>query len=746
MSLERAYDLPLLPGLSASSQLGQTRFHKSQGLVFQNQVPTLLVDAPGIGGQKRAVAGVTPPRSSTYPKQGDGPAQPAWLAFDRKVLNFEAYFQEAVSERRDEQSRVRRCKIYFYLEDDTMQIVEPVVPDSGLPQGTLVRRHRIPKPAPHDDQFYIVDDFNVGNELTIYGRVFTLYACDAFTRDFLTKLGVRVGEDGALPTDSYSQTRKALKDSMQPFKPFERHDTLGKFLEYDGKVLRFYTVWDDTESTFGDRRYFVLHYYLADDTASLHEILSPNSGRDGGSAFVRRQKIPKDVSGVVKHPGQATPRTVLNVFGPTLSGRHILDNLRTGSLSDAFYTDADLTIGAVIDVFGRRMLLCDCDVFTKEYYSLKYNITEFTPIQLKDDAGQPISTELPPYNGFGTEEDSLQSCLSLMPQPPRPAAPKHLTEPTGLERALLRFEAKMDTVAPEDVDRRFIVSYYLSDDTVSVFEQRQRNSGQTGGKFMERVKVKTADNTRYVDAHDFVVGQKVQLRGWTFVLLGADDFAYNFMYEHKFPESDPARIVARLKAQAGGRMGEAVAAVKKAASGDLCDGEKFSSALRHAFGQAINAQNIRALLRAYSADGEPSKDAEAQLVVHQLQSVLAKKNYNNFSNINKAFLHYDKERRGTLSKAQIKAICLQFNLPVDDALLDAVIAHMPANAAGGIDYHAFSKSLDYTTTPALQQSHSYTSAAAENLSTTLRSVVHTSRDPQPSHSISVAAFESAFAS
>ena len=34
---------------------------------------------------------------------------------------------------------------------------------------------------------------------------------------------------------------------MQPFKPFEKHDTLGQFLANDRKVLRFYCVWDDTE-------------------------------------------------------------------------------------------------------------------------------------------------------------------------------------------------------------------------------------------------------------------------------------------------------------------------------------------------------------------------------------------------------------------------------------------------------------------------------------------------------------------
>lgn len=560
-----AYNLPLLPGLSPNSQLGKARFHKSQGLVFHNQVPVVAVDAPGIGGAQREVPGVTPPKTSTYPKTG-GSTAPAWLAFDRQVLCFNAYFQEAVVERRDEQNRIRLCKIYFYLEDDTIQVVEPVVPNSCLPQGTLVRRHRIPKPAPHDDQFYTVDDFNVGLEVTIYGRTFMLFTCDGFTKTFLTKLGVRVGEDVTPPIDSYSSTRKVLAETMQPFKPFEKHDTLGQFLANDRKVLRFYCVWDDTESPHGDRRYLVLLYYLADDTISLHEVLAPNSGRDTVAAFLRRQKLPKDTSHLVKQPGQTTPRTVLNVFGPTLSGRSILDNLRTGSLGETFYNDADLTIGSAIEVFGRRVLLCDCDSFTKEYFTLKYNINDFTPLEIKDSAGQALSTELPPYNGYGTEEDSMQNCLSLIPQPPRPVPGKHLPEDTGLERSLLRYVAALQSPLPQDADRRFIVSFHLVDDTIAVFEQRLRNSGMLGGKFLERKRFKGTDGA-YLSAHDLVVGQTVRLGGHVFVLLDADEFAFNFFYENKFPESNPATILAKLRSTNASKVPEAVAALKRSSAG-----------------------------------------------------------------------------------------------------------------------------------------------------------------------------------
>lgn len=44
---------------------------------------------------------------------------------------------------------------------------------------------------------------------------------------------------------------------------------------------------------------------------------------------------------------------------------------------------------------------------------------------------------------------------------------------------------------------RFIISYFLSDDTVLVFEPPQRNSGILGGKFLERGRIKKPDGVNY---------------------------------------------------------------------------------------------------------------------------------------------------------------------------------------------------------------------------------------------------------
>lgn len=52
-----------------------------------------------------------------------------------KVLCFFGYFKEAVYESQIENYRIRQCEIFYYLEDDTIQIVEKKVRTGGKKSG-----------------------------------------------------------------------------------------------------------------------------------------------------------------------------------------------------------------------------------------------------------------------------------------------------------------------------------------------------------------------------------------------------------------------------------------------------------------------------------------------------------------------------------------------------------------------------------------------------------------------------------
>lgn len=80
---------------------------------------------------------------------------------------------------------------------------------------------------------------------------------------------------------------------------------------------------------------------------------------------------------------------------------------------------------------------------------------------------------LPVFNGWGSHEDSEGNCKTTEPKAPKRDFNKFI----NLDRIILRFGAKMLSNIKENNERVFIISYYLSDDTISVYELGMRNSG-----------------------------------------------------------------------------------------------------------------------------------------------------------------------------------------------------------------------------------------------------------------------------
>lgn len=159
-----------------------------------------------------------------------------------------------------------------------------------------------------------------------------------------------------------------------------------------------------------------------------------------------------------------------------MKARYMHDRLNLGKPDIEYYLDNDLKIGETIDVLGRKVILIDCDDFTRKYYHEKFGIEEFQSIERPKHIKwhQPIvEREIPPYNGWGSLADSEANCLSLIPKPPHRDMNKFLT----LDRCNLRFKAQMISDIVENCERTFIITYYLSDDTISVYEIAGRNSG-----------------------------------------------------------------------------------------------------------------------------------------------------------------------------------------------------------------------------------------------------------------------------
>lgn len=60
-------------------------------------------------------------------KQQVEPFRPHFVVYDKKTLKFMGFFRQHVPESRVEHYRVRFVNIFYYLEDDTITVIEPLV-------------------------------------------------------------------------------------------------------------------------------------------------------------------------------------------------------------------------------------------------------------------------------------------------------------------------------------------------------------------------------------------------------------------------------------------------------------------------------------------------------------------------------------------------------------------------------------------------------------------------------------------
>lgn len=403
--------------------------------------------------------------------------------------------------------------------------------------------------------------------------------------------------DVAGPEPDMHTTRMIEKKAAtQPLRPYEKQDTLKQFLEYDQQVLRFYCLWDDTDTEHGDRRYMVLHYFLADDTVEVNEVLAANCGRDGSGAFLKRQPLPRSASQVpsANPPGTFTNRTVLNVIssggGNSNASRHILDSLRLGAPDTGNYTAEDFVLGGTVQLFGRPLLLCDCDEFTKKFYETKYGVTSFTPIDVTVKPKSPPPPIISGPTGFGTEEDSMVSVEHLVLQPPRTQPGRYYPRESKADDGslVLRFAARIDTSDPLVVDRRFIICYYLVNDTMAIFERPIRNSGQLAGKFLERGLYSNVKEGRHWDLSDLYKGASVAVNSYTFIIEDADEYAFVYMERLGLPYSNTDVIKAKLNNAAAACLSSAGACRSKA---------EFALKMSQAAAGSLNEHEIETLAR-----------------------------------------------------------------------------------------------------------------------------------------------------
>eukprot|EP00798_Chlamydomonas_sp_ICE-L_P014430 gene14430-20436_t len=209
-----------------------------------------------------------------YNTRWTGVKTPGWLLHDKKVDNNPS-----------EKSRVRRCHIRAFLEDDSVDIIEPKEPNSGLKQGTYLNRHKVKL---LDGSILKWDMMRVGDTVTVYSRPFHIVGCDKATRDFLAEQNVFMPEDRPLPDGAYDTLLKVKEATTGlPLPTREKGENDPFYYRWPlGPGSVFHNEVDVRWAQFA-------HLDRKDNTIEVAEVINRNSGRDPFPLMLRRCKLPK---------------------------------------------------------------------------------------------------------------------------------------------------------------------------------------------------------------------------------------------------------------------------------------------------------------------------------------------------------------------------------------------------------------------------------------------------------------------
>jgi hypothetical protein len=170
--------------------------------------------------------------------------------------------------------------------------------------------------------------------------------------------------------------------------------------------------------------------------------------------------------------------------------------------------------------------------------------------------------EVPPHNGFGDEQDSLGSWQSLAVKPIKKDTRRQLENSTKQ----LKFQLAFADADSSNSIRRFVLTYFLADGSLSIFEPAQRNSGIVGGKFLNKQRVRRVGEDgklTNVDLglNDIYVGAQVAINSHLFKVIGTDEKSLELMESEpeRFPLCNVPAILTKIRRHAAGVLQSAFA-------------------------------------------------------------------------------------------------------------------------------------------------------------------------------------------
>jgi hypothetical protein len=468
-----------------------------------------------------------------------------------KVLRVWGYFNQGRSW--DERSplgiptfddqNTRKLKILLYLVDGTVEMSEKIKQNSGMTGKTFFKRGYLKKA---DGSLLEAADMIVGNTIDVLGRRIFINRADGFTKAYFENVGVDLEPTLDAPmsirpdlgaqyaTGMVSEIANKAKASSGA----KSSDYLAKraamnnmflFHNFQGCELRFTCIALDTSlppskrmhnDTIYHSKKFLMIYHLSDSKTEIRVVKSAKSTHDEAPILLKKTLLAKNWRDAKK-------------------GR-----------APVYYRMEDYRCGTVMDVYGRMMLLLSCgNEYTRDWY--RDMGIEQQDVTLSEPVIKPVVHPLPGKgDGFlsiGSDLDTLATVYGM----PKPA--RDLEKAMRNQGRQLRSKAKFLTNKEQDKHRVFMITYYLEDDTIQIFEEVIRNSGFGGGSFLKRgkyINLLPVDSSlpREFTPQDIFLGNVISVNGHEMRIMEMDNLSLRFCesYPEEFPLFDTFLVVRRV--------------------------------------------------------------------------------------------------------------------------------------------------------------------------------------------------------
>lgn len=450
---------------------------------------------------------------------------PRFVSTDKVVCRFHAILEtkrpwednSPLGISRIESHLLRHMTILYYVYDDTVEINEVKENNSGMNQGVFLKRI---KAKSDNGQPLTLPQFQPGRVINIFGHKFTITDADSFTRDYFKKeLNINLPLQSRPVTASNRTMSRSFSPALDSkikshvlgsqfatglgpsectifekdrsyhshstqYKPIKAElEKSNRFYKFEGNQLRFVCVEvQQREVPFFPR----LELKFAELVAS-HRLSRDEIDRQQYHGFVASDSTKKfvlnfymesnyvDLGVLEKQVNSQGEASLLVKKGPLPRDWRSTDY--------GFCEAGDFRVGKVLDIFGRFFLLIDCDSQTRDYCQKELLINQVPVLLLKEDVVglvHPIPAMGQGSLPIGSHEDSLGNVFGMS----RPA--KDLAKMRRNQNKTLRAKAVLYEGTVIDLSRTFLVTFFLEDDTLQIYEEKQRNSGIMSGSFLKR--------------------------------------------------------------------------------------------------------------------------------------------------------------------------------------------------------------------------------------------------------------------